>query len=319
MSRRHYNNTSVPTNLTANATAGATSLQVASTAGFPAVPFTIGIERGTANEEVCLVTAIPDGTHFTVTRGYDGTTGKSHTAPTAAIEHCVISMDYDEANAHVNDAALHQGAPTGVILPWAGTEAAVPAGWLMCYGQAVSRATYSALHTLLKDVGGTNAYGWGAGDGATTFNMPDFRGRVPIGRDNMGGASANRVVAAAADTLGGTGGAETVTLTSAEMPSHTHVQDPHTHVQNAHTHTQNAHAHGYGDSTQSSVTQAPAFSVGIVIGSGNNLYSTTSVAATNQNATATNQNTTATNQATGGGGAHQNMPPYAALTYIIKT
>lgn len=67
---------------------------------------------------------------------------------------------------------------------------------------------------------------WGVGNGTTTFNVPDMRGRVAAGTDNMGGTSASRITAAsgvAGTTLGTTTGAETHVLTVAQMPSHTHV------------------------------------------------------------------------------------------------
>lgn len=65
------------------------------------------------------------------------------------------------------------GIETGTILPYAGT--GVPAGWLRCDGAAVSRTTYAALFGVV----GTS---FGVGDGATTFNLPDLRGRLPVGR-----------------------------------------------------------------------------------------------------------------------------------------
>lgn len=74
----------------------------------------------------------------------------------------------------------------GVIWEYAGNTA--PAGFLMCYGQAVSRATYPHLFAVI----GTT---FGQGDGATTFNVPDMRGRAAIGRDDMGGTAANRMQA----------------------------------------------------------------------------------------------------------------------------
>jgi microcystin-dependent protein len=90
--------------------------------------------------------------------------------------------------------------PSGIVSPFAG--AAAPTGWLMCYGQAVSRTTYAALFAAI----GTT---YGAGDGATTFNLPDLRGRVIAGLDNMGGVSAGRLSAqVASTTLGGAGGAQ---------------------------------------------------------------------------------------------------------------
>lgn len=103
--------------------------------------------------------------------------------------------------------------PVGTVLDYAG--AAEPNGWLFCYGQAISRATYSALFTALGVV-------YGVGDGATTFNLPDLRGRVIAGQDDMGGTSANRLTNQSGgldgDVLGAAGGAETHTLTTAQLP-----------------------------------------------------------------------------------------------------
>lgn len=69
--------------------------------------------------------------------------------------------------------------PTGVVVEFAGATA--PAGWLLCYGQPVSRVTFAALFAVL----GTS---YGAGDGSTTFNVPDHRGAVAAGASNMGGS-----------------------------------------------------------------------------------------------------------------------------------
>lgn len=107
----------------------------------------------------------------------------------------------------------------GVILDYAGATA--PAGYLLCYGQAVSRSTYIDLFTAIGTV-------FGVGDGSTTFNIPDARGRVVAGKDNMGGSSANRLTKADAtngingDNLGEAGGKESHTLTTAELASHQH-------------------------------------------------------------------------------------------------
>jgi microcystin-dependent protein len=107
--------------------------------------------------------------------------------------------------------------PVGGLLDYAG--ATEPTGWLFCYGQAVSRTTYADLFTALSTV-------YGSGDGSTTFNVPDLRGRVSAGQDDMGGTSANRLTnqsgGVEGDTLGSSGGAETHTLTIAQLAAHTH-------------------------------------------------------------------------------------------------
>lgn len=109
------------------------------------------------------------------------------------------------------------GTPSGSLVAYAGSSA--PAGWLLADGSAVSRTTYASLFSAISTT-------FGVGDGSSTFNLPDLRGRVPAGKDNMGGSAASRLTTAgglsANNTLGATGGAETHTLTTAEMPAHSH-------------------------------------------------------------------------------------------------
>lgn len=108
--------------------------------------------------------------------------------------------------------------PAGTVVPYAGTAvnaATLAPGWLICYGQAVSRATYVDLFAAL----GTTH---GSGDGSTTFNLPDLRGRVIVGNDNMGGSSANVITDTNADSVGGEYGEETHALTEAELAAHNH-------------------------------------------------------------------------------------------------
>jgi len=111
------------------------------------------------------------------------------------------------------DTQVGIAAPAGAIIPYAGSSA--PTGWLLAYGQAVSRTTYADLFAIVSTT-------YGVGDGSTTFNLPDLRGRVPAGLDNLGGVSANTITDSNADSLGGEFGTETHTLTEAEMPAHTH-------------------------------------------------------------------------------------------------
>lgn len=94
--------------------------------------------------------------------------------------------------------------PIGTIMPY--TSDTIPNGWLLCDGSAVSRATYSELFDLI----GTT---YGTGDGNTTFNLPNLKGKVAVGKDGN-------------DTdfnaLGKTGGEKEHTLTVSEMPKHNH-------------------------------------------------------------------------------------------------
>lgn len=110
-----------------------------------------------------------------------------------------IVMGKFSGNANTSD------TPSGAILQFAGSSA--PANWLLCDGALVSRTTYSTLFGVI----GTT---YGAGDGSTTFKLPDLRGRVPIGA-GQGSGLTSRVIAA-------TGGAETHTLTELELPAHDH-------------------------------------------------------------------------------------------------
>ena len=175
--------------------------------------------------------------------------------------------------AKLDAAAVSVLMPSGTVLPYAGSVLpGNPNDYLFCNGAAVSRSTYSTLFTAI----GTT---YGVGDGSTTFNLPDLRGRVIAGQDNMGGTSANTLTDAQADQLGGTLGAEDHTLTVNEMPSHSHGGiEP---------------AGGTGTNTNGFDVDSPASGNGTV------------------------QEKFTTN--TGGGAAHNNVQPTIILNYIIKT
>lgn len=107
--------------------------------------------------------------------------------------------------------------PLGTVVDFAGSTA--PDGWLFCFGQAVSRVDFAGLFAIVGTA-------YGIGDGSTTFNLPDLRGRVSAGRDDMGGTSANRLTGLSGgvngDDLGGAGGSESHTLTTGQLAVHDH-------------------------------------------------------------------------------------------------
>ena len=108
--------------------------------------------------------------------------------------------------------------PVGTVVDYAGSTA--PTGWLLTFGQCVNRVTFAALFVVLSTTYDNACSG-------TEFGIPDTRGRVVAGEDDMGGTSANRLTDLAdglnGDTLGDTGGSETEVLSEAELAAHTHV------------------------------------------------------------------------------------------------
>lgn len=103
--------------------------------------------------------------------------------------------------------------PPGVIMPYAGDS--VPAGWLLCDGSEYSQSTYQRLHDAIGDKFGSDVE-------SGNFRVPDLRGRLPLGADNMGGTSADRVTADYADGVGQAGGSDQVSIEVENLPDHEH-------------------------------------------------------------------------------------------------
>lgn len=159
----------------------------------PAVP-NAGVANSLDSEivEVTAVSNLNGNTVLTVNRGQRGTSGKAFSdgdIVTAAI--------YTE---DIGSASPGKGCPIGTILPYSSTT--IPEGYLVCDGSAVSRTTYADLYAVI----GTT---YGAGDGSTTFNLPNLKGKVPVGQDTSDTDF---------DVLGETGGEKTHQLVKGELP-----------------------------------------------------------------------------------------------------
>ena len=158
------------------------------------------------------------------------------------------------------NASTSSGPPVGSVISFAGSTA--PTDWLLANGQAVSRTTYAALFAVC----GTS---YGIGNGTTTFNIPNLIGRAAVGFDTA---------QTEFKPLGKTGGAKVHTLTTAEIPPHSHALSPAISA--------------FAESGGNDPTQ----------GAGPRTYRTWGSTQTDG----------------GGGGAHNNLQPYQVLNYIIK-
>jgi microcystin-dependent protein len=325
-----YSDTAVETtSLTSGISSSATQIQVASVTGFPSTfPYYLDIDYGSVTLEVVEVTG-GVGTTLDVNRGVSTTSPVSHSSG-AVVRHVAPAEFYEQTEAHTNatsgvhgvtgnlvgatgaqeledktidgnkntlsnipqsavtdlesdlDAITAMIAPIGSILMWpTGT---APTGWLICNGSTFNATTYPELNALL---------------GGNT--LPDLRDRVPVG---VSGTKAEL----------STGGAASVTLSSANLPSHSHTfsgtsssAGGHSHSLNSLMKTNNAAGSGASDNGGNSTVQ------GTTTGrfSGGQDGSTDSVA----NHTHTYSGTTSN---TGSGSSFSVQNPYVALNFIIR-
>lgn len=176
----------------------------------------------------------------------------------------------------------------GSIQMFAGN--AAPAGWLFCFGQEISRTNYDVLFDAI----GTT---YGTGDGSTTFNLPDLRDRFPVG-------------AGSSYALNAKGGANTVTLSTSQIPAHTHGKSGA--ITSGIT-SSGAHTHTFK-------TQGDAFASGSKKG----IYSTsdgtwTGTSVMTSSGAHTHNLPAHEHTSVGGGQAHENRPPYIGINFIICT
>lgn len=167
----------------------------------------------------------------------------------------------------------------GAVILYAGSSQ--PSGWLFCNGSAVSRATYANLFAAI----GTT---YGPGDGVTTFNLPNTQNNVPMG---AGGSY----------TLGSIGGEAAHVLSVSEMPNHTHSNGAHTHSGTTGTEL----------GTSGILNISPSF--------GPNAGGGTQGSFGNHTHNLMINPASITIDATGGGLGHNNIQPFLAFNYIIKT
>lgn len=213
-----------------------------------------------------------DGAYAPLGHNHDGTyAAAGHTHDDRYFTEAETTTAIDTA---INTKTLRE---VGEIIPWAG-QGSPPSGWLLCNGAAVSRTTYADLFAKI----GTQ---FGAGDGSTTFAVPQLNDdRFP-----MGGA-----------TVGATGGAKTVALTIAQMPSHAHTAST-----------------GYGwtpflRQVYASGAQSVGYSNHIAAAGSASFSDAANTAAFNGG-----QHTHGIPYE-GGGAAHENMPPYVTVRYLIR-
>ena len=186
---------------------------------------------------------------------------------------------YDFDGANLTDI---EGIPTATIIPW--TDSSAPTGYLECNGQAVSRSTYAALFAIV----GTT---YGAGDGSSTFLVPDLADNVPVGKSNnkaLGSTGGANTVASSGNVGGSTANA---TLSTPQLASH-------------------SHSFGANTSNPNNYRATPVF--------------------TNNGYRAAGQNSNTGNSGSGGGHSHNMsanftgdatsvLQPYLTVMYIIKT
>lgn len=214
--------------------------------------------------------------------------------------------------------------PSGSMQMYAGTATqtvslgvvttTAPSGWLLANGDAISRTTYSSLFSAI----GTT---YGAGDSSTTFNLPDLRGRLPMGAGtgaglNASGTGVTSGTAMTARALGAWFGEETHLLTTAELASHTHANT----VSGGSTGNAGSHYHYFGAPAISYNSPNGNFNVSTPAGNLHRFSDGDGINDTNTVADHTHTFTPSiSNVAAGSDSRHATIPPVLVMNFIIKT
>ena len=236
------------------------------------------------------VTVYTDGTNFYPQNSYLPGTPTAPTATTGTNTTQIATTAFVASTVGNVNSVI-----TGSIQMWPTTSA--PSGYLLCNGNAVSRTSYAALFAVL----GTT---FGAGDGSTTFNLPNYTNNFPVG-------------AGSSYSLASTGGAASTTLSTTNLPSHNHtlgaasvsgsVTINNTDLSHTHTYTT------YGSFAPQSGSSTPVW-YGTSTG-------TTGSASANMNHTHSSSfsgSLSGSTDGTGSGTSFTNLPPYLAVYFIIK-
>lgn len=261
-----------------------------------------GLSRSVYNLQIPIDIDYTQNTSITVVAGspyYDAPVRSPHgtIAVTTPFDSAGRVIEYDIEVA--NQAGL---VPAGIVLDFAGPSANVPAGYLICNAVQVGRAVYPNLYAAIGTI-------YGAGDGVTTFNLPDCRGRVTIGAGQGPGLGSY--------ALGATLGEEYHKLTPAEMPSHAHPtttnEQPHIHQIYDPEHYHNINGTPTGQSGNTS--NVPSGATG---GPASQIMAVTRYTNTGIQIEPAITGLTVTVQASGGNAVHNNIQPSIVFNKIIK-
>jgi microcystin-dependent protein len=230
------------------------------------------------------------GTGVTTSTGSNNTV-LSHSPTFTGVPVAPTASPSNNSTTVATTAYVDQAIPPGVVVPYAG--ASVPTGWVFAMGQSLAKTgTYANLFAAIGTTYGSNT---------THFTLPDMQGRVAAGRTDMDGSNNNILSTINGHTLGSTGGSQTHTLTTSEIPSHAHSTTDPTHAHSA------SGAGSVGNNLANGTDRAVGTGDGVNAGFFQSVL--VSVAG---NITGVGV------AANGSGGSHNNLQPTIVLNYIIK-